>query len=160
VARSYLESGASARALVLVAEQSVLHYDPGEAVALPQRHSAVAFMLDSAATEGVRVTRPIQRADVGPDEVAAAFAEELAGRGGDGSDGVVILGAALADRVTVPAGWRRPLVPPPGHHSTGVWWELAGGLTTWAAAGRPVVIADYEPALRYLCVLRLGPAFG
>lgn len=37
-----------------------------------------------------------------------------------------------------------------------VWWELAGGLAQWMTAGRRVVIADYDPALRYLCVAQIG----
>ena len=51
-------------------------------------------------------------------------------------------------------GWRSvPL--PPGQPLTGVWRELAA----WSAGpGRgSLVIADYDPGLRYLCLGQLRP---
>jgi len=43
-------------------------------------------------------------------------------------------------------------VAPAGQPFTGVWWELAGGLPTWTAEGRLLLLAEYDPALRYLCL--------
>lgn len=48
-----------------------------------------------------------------------------------------------------PAGWE-VLVAPAGQPCTGTWWELAGCLDKWQGSGRRVLLADYDPHLRYL----------
>jgi hypothetical protein len=51
-------------------------------------------------------------------------------------------------------------VAPAGQPSTGVWWELAGGLPTWTAEGRRVLLAEYDPALGYLCLSAIDAGAG
>ncbi len=53
-------------------------------------------------------------------------------------------------------GWESALTLPAGQPLTGVWRELAA----WAAApaGGSLTIADYDPALRYLCLATFAKA--
>jgi hypothetical protein len=44
------------------------------------------------------------------------------------------------------------VVAPAGQPCTGVWWELAGRLASWAAHGRRVLVADYDPLPGSLCL--------
>jgi hypothetical protein len=44
------------------------------------------------------------------------------------------------------------LAAPAGQPGTGLWSELAAGLAGWAGRSRLVLLADYEPRLRYLCL--------
>jgi hypothetical protein len=54
-------------------------------------------------------------------------------------------------------------VMPPGQPSTDVWWGLIDELVGDAdPAGRPdlLVVADYDPHLRYLCLTAFGAGPG
>ena len=44
-------------------------------------------------------------------------------------------------------------VTPPGQPTTGLWWTLLDRLTDRPGRSRPVVAADYDPDLRYLCLV-------
>jgi 4-hydroxymandelate oxidase len=80
--------------------------------------------------------------------LAAADLAELA----DGHREVgLVLGNALAAAWTAPAAGRVRVMPP-GQPSTGVWWGLTDELTSDAASPDVLVAADYDPALRYLCL--------
>ncbi|MFI5837371.1 2-hydroxy-acid oxidase [Micromonospora sp. NPDC051300] len=149
-------AGASAyrRTLLLVVEQAVLPYDPG--VAAPERHRAVALLLgDGQADGGARVTAVRQHADVGPDDVAAMAAKELRALGAGTPDVAVVLGAGLA-AVGSALGASPVTVVPPGQPSTGVWWALPDLLGDDPRQPRAVLVADYEPDLRYLCLVNLA----
>ncbi|WP_431930175.1 2-hydroxy-acid oxidase [Micromonospora sp. RP3T] len=138
------------RALLLVVEQSVLPYDPG--VPVPERHRAVALLLgDGPADDSARVTAVRQHADVGPDDVAALAAAELRALGAGRADVSVVLGPGLAGVRPPPGG---PVtVVPPGQPSTGVWWALLDRLVDGPERPRVAVAADYDPDLRYLCLV-------
>jgi hypothetical protein len=127
-----------ARVLLLVAEQAAMPYDPGTAP-VPGRHAAVALLCDAAGPARVETVR--EHTGVPPSQAASL----LAGIDAD----VLVVGSELA-RHAVP-GAQEVCVAPPGQPYTGVWWELAGGLAGWMAAGRRVVVADYDPVLGYLC---------
>lgn len=143
----YGRSGAANRALLVVAEQSTLHYQPAAPVELPARHTAVALLCEPSPAGHPIVVR--QHADVSPQLAGALLADDVAALSAGRSDLTLVLGGGLAqfghtylsdDTVLAPAG--QPY--------TGPWWELAGGLDQWRAAGRLVLLAEYEPALRYL----------
>lgn len=105
-----------------------------------------------------------------PDLAAAAVAGQAEADLAELSDGYrevrVVLSQALA------AAWPRQLgeqvrVGPADQPSTGIWWQLLDELdaldehTTPAepGAGRPglLVAADYDPDLRYLCMIAIEP---
>jgi hypothetical protein len=122
----YVRGDGCRRALLLVAEQATLHHEPppGPAPRLPERHAAVAILLDSSAA-GPRLGPVRVRAGVAPDAIAGLLA----------GDPTVLAGPGL------PAGIGRPT--PAGQPFTGVWWNLG-------AVEGPVVLADYDEGLRYL----------
>ena len=146
--REYLRDRDCRRGLVFLAEQAALHHVPiGFDAVVPQRHAAVALLVEPWAPSRIDTVR--HRTDVAPDRVTACLAAELSELGR--LDTTVVLGAGLADRaadlVADPA-WAGPVrTAPVGQPFTGLWWELAG-----AGPGR-ILLADYDPGLRYLCVL-------
>ncbi|WP_254910168.1 2-hydroxy-acid oxidase [Micromonospora sp. NBS 11-29] len=152
IARDHAASAGCRRALLLTVEQSVLPYAAG--VAAPERHRAVAMLYGDAPPDGgARVTAVRQHADVDPADVAALAATELRELGAGQPDVAVVLGAGLAPARPTPAG--APLtVVPPGQPTTGLWWTLLDQLGDGPDRPRAVVAADYEPDLRYLCLVR------
>jgi hypothetical protein len=145
---AYATTGACRRALLLVVEQSALHYELAEPVRLPDRHAAVALLLELApGAAGVTVR---QRTAVPPGRVDAELAAALAELPWDGRETTLILGADLA-RCAENAAVTEVVLAPAGQPHTGVWWELAAGLPAWLARGRRVVVAEHDPALGYLC---------
>ncbi|WP_433232096.1 2-hydroxy-acid oxidase [Micromonospora sp. CA-248260] len=92
-----------------------------------------------------------QHPDVAADEVAALAGSELAALSAGRTDGRVVLSADLA------TAWpAHPVegvhVTPPGQPVTGLWWTLLDRLAD-PDRSRPVVAADYDPDLRYLCLV-------
>lgn len=173
LAAEYLRDGVCQRALLLVTEQATLPYDPPAPAVLPERHAAVALLCEadqaadgqpangSAPGGGPALVGTREHTGVAPGEAAELLADALA-RAAAGTVGppVVILGRELARLVREsgtgglpPSGEVR--VAPPGQPGTGVWWELAGEMTRWPA-GRRVILANYDPALRYLCLAGFG----
>lgn len=134
---AYAATGAYPRALLLVTEQSALQYEPAAPAPVPDRNAAVGFRLESS--PGAHRVRAGLHPELDPDEAAAVVAKEAGGR------------TLIADRNLYPAVQSlvddvRPA--PEGQPYTGVWWELAGALSD----GGPVLVAEYDPALRYLGV--------
>ena len=122
------------RALLLILEQSELRYDPGVPVHLPAHHAAVGLLF----REGGRALLDVHTlSDVDCEALDEAIAPY--------EPGTVVLGGTLAhlsvkaDRVVL-ADADQPL--------TGGWTALA----ETPQDGGVVVLADYDPALRYLCV--------
>ena len=153
--QTYARTGDVRRALLLVAEQAIVHYDLPRPAPIPDRHAAVALLLD---LEGGFELAPVrQRAAVAPDEVRAALAAEVAAAGGRPDGRTLLLGPGLelADAAGIAA--EQVLRAPAGQPCTGAWWELAGGLTGRQDAEQ-VLLADYAPALGYLSVAALRPA--
>jgi 4-hydroxymandelate oxidase len=125
---SYARSGVCARALLLVVEQATLHYEPVTPVRLPDRHTAVALLLEAGSTATITVR---QQVGVAEDQVTSALDAEVTSLCAGHPDPVVLSGSA-------------------GLPLTGLWWELAAGLDTWA--GRRVVLADHDPTVGLLSV--------
>jgi hypothetical protein len=125
---AYAATGACRRALLLVVEQSAVHYELARPAPVPRRHAAVALLLDGDGTHEVAVRQH--------NAVPAEFAELVP------AADTVILGAELASRWTGEGA----VVAPAGQPCTGVWWELAGRLPDGDA-----VLAEYDPTFGYLC---------
>ena len=134
---AYAAGGACRRAVLIVVEQSGLHYELAAPVPVPDRHAAVALLLEETEDPDAVLVRQHRR--VPPDELADRLARDIAELSGPGARPVVITGGALSTvDESVPA--------PAGQPYTGVWWELAGGM----ARHRRMLLADYDPRLGYL----------
>jgi hypothetical protein len=130
------------RALLIVVEQATIPYD--SPATPPAEHRGIAMLFGDAA--GSPVADVHQHSGVAPDAVAAhtvaTIAELSAGHGAVR----VVLGDELATAWPTHPG--HPVVPA-GQPATGVWWQLAEQLTGPAEL---VVVADYDPFLRNLCL--------
>lgn len=113
--RSYAGTG---RGVLVVAEQSALHYRPAAAVTLPQRHAAVALLLDGDGPGRLTAVRQHHELSTVDDRLAAEVAA-LAGERGDVTllTGDGLAGARLPDGVKHSPG-------PAGQPHTGPWWLL------------------------------------
>ncbi|MFI9643185.1 2-hydroxy-acid oxidase [Micromonospora sp. NPDC051925] len=126
---------------------------PPPDVTAPPRDTATAAdrggdVLDVTARVGVVRQHP----DVAFDDVATLAASELAALSTGRPDVRVVLNADLA------AAWpthpvERVTGTPPGQPTTGLWWSLLDELATGPDRSRLVVAADYDPDLRYLCLV-------
>ena len=150
--REYVGSGACRRALLLVLEQATLHYPAGSAV-VPDRHAGVALVCTGEPTGAasdsaditIRLDSVVIRTDVAPDQVPQLLAGQLAAGQLAGRPGrVTLVAGAGIDPGTLPVPAQ---VAAPGQPYTGVWWELSAR----ADAAGSLILADYDPALRYLC---------
>ncbi|WP_432988940.1 2-hydroxy-acid oxidase [Dactylosporangium sp. CA-233914] len=133
--RDYARAGVYERALLVVAEQSVLPYDPGVPVEVPAAHCAVAVHLGPSTME----------ASV-PRIVRGAAPQDVVDLLGDVGPATVVLGGHLAG-IDVKAD--TVVLADPAQPMTGVWAALS-------TVDGPVVLADYDPLLRYLCVSSFG----
>lgn len=148
----YARSGACHRALLVVAEQSALHYEPATPAVVPDRHAAVALLCDTSGTGASAAVR--QHADVSADLVGAVLADDVAVLSAGRPDVTLVLGAGLG-RFAHTSLTERTVTAVSGQPFTGPWWELAGGLADWQDEGRLVLLADYDRGLRYLSVSAL-----
>jgi hypothetical protein len=160
LAGEYARTDGCRRALLLIVEQATLHYEPAGPAAAPARHTAVALLCDGSGPARLETVR--QHAGVPPAEAGALLAAELAGLSAGRAGVTLVIGHELAC-LTVGSGGPstgealsgtvdQVRIAPAGQPSTGVWWELAGELSAWAAGGRLVLLAEYDQALRYLCL--------
>lgn len=140
----YGRTGTIGRALLVVAEQSALHYVPPAPAVVPDRHAAVTLLFEPG--PGAPVVR--QHADVSPRLAGALLADEVGTLARHRDDVTLVLGSGLAQFATdSPAD---TVLAPAGQPYTGPWWALAEGLPGWRADGRLVLVADYDETLRYL----------
>jgi 4-hydroxymandelate oxidase len=148
IAREYTSSAAVRRVLLIVVEQAALPYRCP--VPLPLRHQGVAMLYGDCAAPQARVTGIRQHPGVSPEDVGALAAAGLTDLAAAHDKVGLVLGDALAAVWTGSAAAQVRVVPA-GQPSTGVWWGLVDGL---GEAGDPdlLVVADYDPDLRYLCL--------
>ena len=149
----YTTAAGCEHALLVVAEQAVLHYAPPAPAVVPGRHAAVALLCGPAG--GGRLEPPLLHADVAPWQAGGLLAAQVAAAGQDGGELTVVTGGGLAGHAAAIAelpGVGEVVSAQPEQPCTGVWWELAERLPGWQAAGRRVLLADYEPGLHYLCL--------
>jgi 4-hydroxymandelate oxidase len=161
IVREYASSAAVRRALLIVVEQAALPYDSPATV--PSQHRGVAMLygdgtvLDGDSTAPLaRVAALRQHPGVPPDDVAGLAAADLAELTASHHEAGLVLSAALAAVWTAPAA-KRVRVMPPGQPSTEVWWGLTDELTSDADHPDLLVVADYDPGLRYLCLAAFDP---
>ncbi|MBO1415176.1 hypothetical protein [Streptomyces sp. FH025] len=134
LAAEYHRTGACRRAVVVLAEQTALHYRPAEPVAMPERHAVVVLVCEEAPGAGLAVH---QRSDVSePERFVRARAEELGPE-------VAVLDSTAGDG-------------PDAQPFTGVWARLAEHLPQWRAQGRPVLVAGLDRRLGVLSTLALS----
>jgi 4-hydroxymandelate oxidase len=146
--REYARDGRYRRALLLVVEQSTLHYEPVTPAAVPARHRGVALLCDGSGGAAPIAVR--QHTNVDPAQVDRLLTTELARAPGRAAM-TVILGGGLTTAEPLVALGRQVHRAPPEQPYTGIWWELAGALSG-PVPPRLVTIADYDPMLRYLCL--------
>ena len=149
--RAYAGAGSCRRALLAVVEQATVPYDLAEPAPVPARHAAVTLLFGQSGPGSVQAVH--QYADTDPARARDLLADMAAASSAASEELTLIAGNGL-DAARLPAfpATVELLKAPAGQPCTGVWWELAGGLADWAASGRRVLLADYDPALRYLCV--------
>jgi 4-hydroxymandelate oxidase len=147
LAADYVATGACTRAVLVVAEQAAVPYPLTAPAPVPDRHAAVAVLLEGGPTPADVRAHP----ELPPEAVGAVLAAEVTELTGQRDRVTLVLGPGLA---AVP-GVRVPEVlrVAPGLPYTGAWAHLADG-----EPGRFLVIADYDPALGYLCVAGLEPS--
>lgn len=133
------------RALLIAVEQAALPY--ACAVPPPVAHLGVAMVYGNGT--GADVVDLRQHPDVAPDAVAGLAARQV----GELSAGHRRVRLVLSE--TLALAW--PDHPdhakaPNGQPTTGVWWQLVESLTDPTDL---VVVGDYDPELRYLCLAAL-----
>ncbi|MGW7445251.1 hypothetical protein [Kitasatospora sp. NPDC054795] len=136
LAAGHQRTGGCRRAVVVLAEQTALHYEPPGPVPLPERHAVVVLVCEEAPGEGLAV-RQI-RGTTSPAESVRAAAGEL------GPETALLLGPGFG-----------PPEPPPAQPFTGLWAELAEHLPQWRAADRPALLAGFDRRLGVLSTLTL-----
>ncbi|MFD0273897.1 hypothetical protein ACFVHB_08275 [Kitasatospora sp. NPDC127111] len=150
IADEYHRTGACRRAVVVLAEQTALHYRAAEPVDLPERHCAVVLVCDE--TDGGAALTIRQSPLCHTQLVEKAVHEEARALG----EGVaVLLGPGLA------AGPESAgvVTATPGQPFTGLWSALAEQLPAWRAERRAVLAAALDRRLGILSTLtlRAGP---
>ncbi len=149
IAREYTSSAGVRRTLLIVVEQAALPYQCP--VPVPSQHRGVAMLYGDAATPQATLAGVRQHAGVAPGDVASLAAAGLTELASGSPDVELVLSETLAARWTAPPAERVRVVPP-GQPATGVWWELIDELTHDAGHPDLLVVADYDPELRYLCL--------
>jgi len=153
VARDYAASAGFRRVLLLVAEQASVPYPA--AAAVPARHRGIALLLDTEPLpSGRRLAALRQRAGVPAAEVAGRAAAELAELTAELAADTDVADIDEPPRLvlseSLAAAWPAAdgRVAPAGQPTTGLWWQLLDEVHD----DGPLVVADYDPQLGYLCL--------
>ncbi len=158
--RDYAAAGDCRRALLILAEQAAVHYEPsvvdGPTPPIPDRPAAVMLLCDTDDSAGgaellaVRQHHHVAAADAG-----ALLAAEVALLAADPTGAGVTLVLAEGAAALVPGSAplvERVVAAPSGQPFTGAWCELAALLSASGPETGLVLVADYDASLRYLCV--------
>jgi len=153
IARDYMSSAGIGRALLILAEQAALPYHcPAP---LPARHQGVAMLLGAGrgdARPQARLAGLRQHPGTAPADVAGLADADLAELASAVRQVSLVVSPPLAGLWAGDAA--RTRVTPAGQPFTGIWRDLAAEL----ARADLVVVADYDPGLRYLCLAGFSPA--
>ena len=156
--RAQAVGAGSPRALLIVTEQAAINHELPIPASTPARHAAVALRCDPAGpglVDSVRLRPGVTRS-----EAAGLLATGLAELSAGHDDVTVIAGTELAEAAgsaALPLA-AEVVVAPAGQPCTGVWWEVAGRLDGWAARGRRVLVADYDPLPGSFCLAAIDVA--
>jgi hypothetical protein len=140
-----VRAGTAQRALVFVLDQAAVLHDGDVPERLRARTDAGVLLVLEAdgAFGGVEV---LDRCRVELGEVASRWAEIVREACADaGSPVSVVVGPELHDRVADLPRQVETVPVPLGSPATGIWAAFADRLPAWRAAGRRVVLADYDP---------------
>ncbi|MYW00792.1 2-hydroxy-acid oxidase [Streptomyces sp. SID3343] len=154
IAAAHHRTGGCRRAVIVLAEQSALHYEAPEPVELPEEHRAVVLVCEEGAGEGMRVHQQAQA------DGAQALRSVLADHRELGRGAGLLLAADLAGAAS-PADLDSHATPEavetarPGQPFTGVWTLLADRLAQRPQAGGPLLVADHDRRLGRLSTLSL-----
>ncbi|MCG6497860.1 hypothetical protein [Kitasatospora sp. A2-31] len=168
IAAAHHRTGGCRRAVVVLAEQTALHYRPAAPVEPPRRHCAVVLVCDE-----IDETAEIDETDrtggghrtgarggalavsqepcAEPEPAVEAVYDRLRSAG---AEAALVLDAGLAGEPAL--GNAATAVAPDGQPFTGLWTELARALPAWQAGRRPVVAAGLDRRLGVLSTLTLG----
>lgn len=136
LAVAHHRTGTCRRAVVVLAEQSALHYEPAAPVPLPQEHAVVVLVCEETAAPEMTVRQARNPQD--PEKTVRTWAEEL------GPEAELLTGPGLDGE------------PWPGAQPfTGLWAKLAEHLPVWREQRRPVVVAGLDRRLGVLSALTL-----
>lgn len=167
----YARTGGCRRAVLLVAEQPTLYHELPVPTPVPDRAAAAGVLLETDGGEvpaDPRCALSVRRHPrLAAHQVAEVLAAEVAGLRDDRAAPTVLLGAGLAeavgDRDLRGSGYMggEVLVCRENQPLTGVWLELARGLSGWRDGGGRdgggrVLLADYDPALGQLFSATVG----
>ena len=154
IAAAHHRTGGCRRAVIVLAEQSALHYEAPEPVGLPEEHRAVVLVCEESAGEGMRVHQQAQA------DGSQALRSVLADHRGLGRGAGLLLAADLAG--AAPSADLNPHDTPeavetarPGQPFTGVWTLLADRLARRPEAGGPLLVADHDRRLGRFSTLSL-----
>jgi 4-hydroxymandelate oxidase len=151
----YARAGLCGRALLVVAEQAAMPYQPAMAAVTPARHAVVTLLFDHSGSYqlgAVRIQAGVASTQA-PGLLARAAADLAAG-----PELTTVVGPCLTAGALSAGLPGQVVTAPPEQPCTGVWWEVAGALPRWAAEGRRLLLADYDPLLGHLCLASLEVA--
>lgn len=144
----YARTGGCQRALLVIAEQAAMPYQPTVPVTTPGKHAVVTLVCDQSGQggrlESVRLHPGVTQPEAGR-LLADAIADLSAGH-----DVIAVVGASLSVLSASLPG--QVVSAPPEQPCTGVWWEVASAMPGWAAHPARVLLADYDPLLGNLCM--------
>ena len=137
------------RALVVVMDQAARqHSEPIPDRLRADRNVSVALVLDESG--GLGAVSVLHLVGIPETKVGVRLGAEARAAAADGGALTVVCGQGLTGHYgRLPAD--EVLSAPPGQPCTGVWSVVVESLPRWTAAGRRVLIADYDERLRYLC---------
>lgn len=144
----YARTGGCRRAVLLVAEQPTLYHELPVPTPVPDRAAAVGLVLETdGSQDALSVRRHTKLAEHRVSEVLAAEVDRLSG---EESVPAVLLGARLAEVVADRSLGTDVWTCRENQPLTGIWLELARGLSGWQESGGQVLLAEYDPALGQL----------
>jgi hypothetical protein len=150
--QTYVRTGRFDRALLLVMEQTALHYQPARPAPLPDRTAAVALLLERTGSAALTPVR--QYPSVPPELAGRRLADQVAALATGRPAVTLVAGAEYADDLLsdrrLPDLVEQILIAPAGQPATGAWSEFAGGIAEWTDQPRLVLVADYDRPLGYL----------
>ncbi|MGW6919192.1 hypothetical protein ACWGB8_36060 [Kitasatospora sp. NPDC054939] len=148
IAAAHCRTGSCRRAVVVLAEQSALHYEPAEEVELPERHRAVLLVGEAGAGPGLTVGQWAESDGERALKSVRAAHEEL----GPGA-GLLVAGGLVREAApdTLPGAEAGDA----GQPFTGVWSLLAERLADRTEGAAPLLLADHDRRLGRLSTLAL-----